>query len=76
MDVIGHHDPSVQKVSLAIEMEQCILNNLSDAVVSQIATSIPLIKVSVDALATFKVIFFFGQRTDFLPPYIERFLRD
>lgn len=49
MDVVGHHDEGGEFVSLAVEMSQCVSNDLGQSRIPEDAGPVPLIQPVVDA---------------------------
>ena len=55
VNVIGHDPPGVQEVPLAIVIQQRVLNDLGQTLVSQIAASVTSIEIGVNPFAAFEV---------------------
>ncbi len=52
MDVIGHYDPRMESIALAIEIQESIFNDLGNPCVLQPSASVPHIQISFDSSAS------------------------
>jgi hypothetical protein len=50
MDVVWHHAPGDQCITLTVEAQQCVLYQFCDLRIGQVATTMPLVKRAVGCL--------------------------
>ena len=60
MDMIRHHDPSVEPITLPVEMQKGIFHPLAYAWIAQPTFAVPRIKRNINTLAPFVLALVLG----------------
>ncbi len=71
VNVIRHHHPRLQPVSLAIEMQQVLLHNPGHLILSQITTATALIQICIHSFPSLFVEIFLRQMCQFSFPSFQ-----
>ena len=53
VDMIWHHTPCNQGITLTVKLQQCVLHQFGDLGIGEVATAVPLIEHGVGGLDTF-----------------------
>jgi len=68
MNVVGHHNPSVEAIPLGIEVKQSLLHHCGNLWTSEMAGAATRIKVHLDQAVQLGFTFSFGAREQFVLP--------
>src|SRR5215510_608361 len=75
MYMVRHHNPGMQVIPYAIEMQQRVLHLGGDFLVFHEATAVTSIEICVYPFAALNIVFLLGQVRGFITPLLKHILR-